>query len=91
MLDKPPQLVIEIQPPKHRCPDSYLDNFIDAQSSVQLCQLILIFGTQELHELFQKDFLIVSTLWSGGRVQELIQRRGDALAAGASNANKGET
>lgn len=59
----------------------YLDQFVDPQSSIQLGQLCLIFATEEGDELLQQGFLVVPPLWCGGRTQELVQLRGDALAA----------
>lgn len=59
----------------------YLDQFVDPQSSIQLGQLRLIFAAEEGDELLEQGFLVIPTLRRGGRTQELVQLRGDALAA----------
>ena len=59
----------------------YLDQFVDPKSSIQLGQLRLVFAAEEGDELLQQGFLVVPTLRRGGRTQELVQLRGDALAA----------
>lgn len=59
----------------------YLDQFVDPKSSIQLGQLRLVFAAEKGDELLEQGFLVVPTLRRGGRTQELIQLRGDALAA----------
>lgn len=59
----------------------YLDQLVDAESSVQLGQLGLVFAAEEGDELLQQSLLIVPPLRRGGGTQELVQLRGDALAA----------
>lgn len=65
----------------HEWVSLYLDQFVDPQSSIQLSQLRLILAAEEGDELLEQGFFIVPPLWCGGRTQELIQLRGDALAA----------
>lgn len=59
----------------------YLDQFVNPKRSIQLGQLRLVFAAEEGDELLEQGFLVVPTLWRGGRTQELVQLRGDALAA----------
>lgn len=79
---KPQHLALYMTSSKsHEWFSLYLDKFVDPKSSIQLGQLCLVFATEEGDELLEQGFLIVPTLRRGGRTQELVQLRGDALAA----------
>lgn len=67
---------------------TYLYEFVDTQSLVQLSQLALIGAAEEGDELLQQSFLVVLAFGGGRRAEHLVQRAGNALPAHTNTARR---